>query len=250
MNARFPEVVRFTFGDWAVHHFEDVEIVMPPHSNQEYYWRALNEQLQRRGIIILESDIDPTMEQISDFKDYVRKNPDEVVVAPYLCYSGVSLTKMVAGYVVSQIEKQTSFDAIEAFTIIDKSKIYCDGIGFGFTYIPQFLWQIFMKWHAEAYRALHALDYDFSKWMHWKGLKARVLWECEPIHLHGKGDYDNLKNLREWACKLPHKGSITDLIKCCACGSIDVHYVPDLDQIVCKTCNQWMVGELGFEKNF
>ena len=239
----FPEVVRFEFGSWDVSHFEDRKVVMPPDSAQSYYWLALNRELQESSIVILESDISPSWEQVKLFRQAVEKEPYRIVVAPYLCYSNLNLTKTVAGYVVSEIKRQDSFDDIDAFTIVDKTITECDGIGFGMTYIPMAIWKPFWTWREMAYRPLHALDYDMSKWLHWTAQKARIVWECEPIHLHGKEQFDNTHDFRLWASKLPLKLSITDLLQCNMCHSIDIHYVPDLDQIVCKTCNQWMAGE-------
>jgi hypothetical protein len=145
------------------------------------YFKAIDEMMEKSedGLIIVEQDILVDDQTVDSF---MRKaEGKDVVVYPYKIYPVTTGWDhpVYAHRIVTQGDR-SKCDIISA-RWIEKGEPYCDLYGFGFVYIKRRLWDLIAPRINKHWRTLDA-NFSIRTWC--LGIKAEVLWDYEPEHLH------------------------------------------------------------------
>ena len=148
-------------------------------------------------VCVLEWDMALAEDERAKFDEHVTYSPGFVAVAPYKLYhvqdTAYSTRPVMAHRVITDFGR--GWDWIRYY---DQ---FCDYFGFGMIYLPRDVVREFLAAPAPergaplvtpgGYTDCRFHDQTFSMWYRHRykggGTKTRVVWECQPVHLHGKG---------------------------------------------------------------
>lgn len=123
------------------------------------------------GVFLVEWDLAVAPEEANWFERQALETPDRVRVAPYRCYDAWS-SWWIHWHGTSELDLR----------FVDYGEPFCDGFGFGLTYLPM---PLLRAWRKDRGHLEKLTDLTFSTWHVANGLgKVPIDWAVRPVHVH------------------------------------------------------------------
>lgn len=134
-------------------------------------------------LLLLEWDIAVAKEDLQQFADLARKNPDDVLVAPYRLYGDryPNLQEPMIWAHRHWAGEPKGMAGTEGAHPVATGDPTCNLFGLGMIYLPLELVRAFF---ADDF-SNHVGDVEFSQWHYWNVAKdVPIAWDVRPVHLN------------------------------------------------------------------